>query len=199
MSRFFRKNIILKVFESENLLLMFFNVFIFIVIEIVFFWYILSETLVYIVLDKCQLIVFMLQQDPTLKKNMMAYLNGNDATQLPQRALEEQSARNSNNFNLILQYLGPTIYTLFSILMSITIYKLIGYRLVNYILNDTRFRINGTKMSRSSYFLLIFVIFSFVTEILFYYIVIREWKFISDAQLILLLYTKYNGLKNVNG
>jgi len=184
-------SVLLKVFESENLLLMFFNIFIFIIIEIIFFWYILSYTLVYIVLDKSELIIYMLQQDPNLKKSMINYLNSKEVREtLPQLALIQENDRNSTNYKLILQYLGPMIYSIFAILISITIYKLFGYRIVNRCLKNTRFKFNGTQMSRSSYFLLLCVLCSFITEILFYYIVIRSWKFISDAQLILLLYPR---------
>ena len=187
--------ILKKVFDSENLLLMDFNVFIFIVVEIIFFWYILSETLVYIVLDKSDLIIYMANQDPIIKKNLINYLNTIDVQEtIPQRALIEKEARISYNYNLILTYLGPTVYTIASILVSIIFYKIIGLKLINRVFSryNYNYQLDNKPISKSSYHLLLCVIFSFIPEILFYYIVIRTWKFISDAQLILLLYPVNN-------
>jgi len=170
--------------DSENLLLMFFNIFIFIVIEIIFFWYILSYQIVYIIEDKAYLIVLAAQQNPDLKQQILEYLTNNASTDISQNAIIDKEARDAYNYQLIFTYLGPMIYAIFAILITIAFYKLIGYRIINWLFG---LQYNGAKMSCSSYILLVCVIFSFLTEIIYYYVVINQWNFISDAEVILLM------------
>jgi len=175
------KRFLIDLCTSENLLLMFFNIFIFMIIEVIFFWYVLSYQIVYIIENKAELLVLAAQQNPSVKKQVLLYLNNGTESSA---AIEDRNLRNSINVQLIFQYLGPFMYVIFSILILIIIYKICGYRLVNKILKN---QYDGSKMSASSYFLLMCVICSFITEIIYYFVVINQWNFISDAKLFLLL------------
>ena len=163
-----------ELLTSNNIFLILLSVTLFIFFEILFYWFVISNQLEFILNDKAMIIVLASQDDPAIRANVLAYVNNNSVTQSQLDSLQAQ--RMAINYNAMMTLLGPMFFTFVGLLGLIIIYKLI------YFIIYRKF-----YMSRAFGFTVLLTMFVFIVEIIFYYLVINPWKIISDAQFISIL------------
>ncbi len=172
--RKYYKHIIKEVFNSKNLLINLSNIVIFLIFIILFFWFILSRQFDYIVLDKVNIISLLAKYDKDFNETLTEYLNTNESLyEIPKKALEQEESRNAYNFILLQTEVFPFLYVVCTSLIIVILYIIVKRK----------------KLLKAEYYLLSFVVFAFITEVIFYFLVIKEWQFIGDYQLL------YNVLK----
>jgi len=163
-----------ELFTSNNIFLILLSVAIFIFFELLFYWFIISNQIEYILNDKAMLVVLAARDDPSINTNVLHFITNNSVTQEQLDLLKAQ--RMALNWVAMINLLGPMFFTVLGLIGLIIIYKILYYVI---------FRKNTmTYVFGYTVFLTMFV---FLVEILFYYLVINPWKIISDAEFIKLL------------
>lgn len=163
--------IIKKVLEPINLIICLTTINFLTVLLLLFFWFILSEHFIYILLDKLDLIIFYLKD---LEKDIIfdELLNENE-TLLKTKSIE--SYNNRYNYNVVLLFTQGVI----------------PYILV-FILFDLILICRLKQINKTDFVLLILSIFSFIFEIMFYFILVQNWKFIGDNEFLFKLFKSIN-------
>jgi len=164
-----------EIITSNNILLILLSVVIFIFFEILFYWFIISNQLVYILQDKALLLADAANDDPSVKNDIIGYLNSANPAQndISSEITNIKNQRMAQNYQLMTVYLFPMFITIASLLVLVSLYK-IGH-----------YFIYGKHHLSWTYFYVIFLtMFVFLVEIIFYYLVINPWKIISDAKFL---------------
>lgn len=163
---------IAEVFDSINILINLLNLVIFIGVIILFFWFVISKQFDNIIYDKTDIIISAARNDENFKAYLKNYLETDYIkNKLPLLAKQQFGNRTEYNVMLLERELLPFVWSLLTMIGLDVIYM----------------AFKRIKFTYIDYFLLLSVILGFITEILFYYIVIREWKFIGDYTLLILL------------
>jgi len=152
-----------------NLLINVSNLIVYIIVIIIFFLFVISKEIDNIILDKTDIIISLANNDENIKNQLLEYLKTVNISKL---AVEESTERYSYNISLLSQQIYPYLYTLGSLDVLI----------IGYIMNKK------IKISKTEYLLLMMIFIGFSTEIVFYYTMIKPWKFIGDYELLQLLY-----------
>ncbi len=159
-----------EIFNPVNNFIIIFNVIFFLGILLLFFWYILSSQFQNIILDKVEIISLLAQNDTTIKKSVQDYIDTVDINQLKISADSDKIKRTDLNNQLFIEKLLGWFVVL-GVVMFICFYLLYLHAI-------------NKKMSKGDMILIFLLIFSFVTEIVFYFAVVTPWKFIGDYELI---------------
>jgi hypothetical protein len=159
-----------ELFSPVNGFIITFNIIFFLGILLLFFWYILSSQFETIILDKVEILTLLSKNDPTIKKNIEEYLSTIDINKLAIIAKNEKETRNIQNNDLFVKKLLGWFIVLGTITMICFILLC---------LHATK-----NSISKGDLLLVFLLLFSFVTEIIFYFAVIDSWKFIGDYEIV---------------
>jgi hypothetical protein len=138
--------------------------------NIIFFLGILCSQFETIILDKVEILTLLSKNDPTIKKNIEEYLSTIDINKLAIIAKNEKETRNIQNNDLFVKKLLGWFIVLGTITMICFILLC---------LHATK-----NSISKGDLLLVFLLLFSFVTEIIFYFAVIDSWKFIGDYEIV---------------
>ncbi len=165
--------IIKEVFDPINTLIILLTILFFMTIEILFFWYIVSKEIEKIIQDKSNIISTFAKENKDFKEYIEKYMQDN-----------ESNLKNSSEYQYKIR--SEENYKLFYDKFSIPICVIITCIIIN-IIYLIHIRRVPTKIE-----LLLFglIIFSFITEFIFYFVVIKEWKYISDNKIYNILFSK---------
>ncbi len=155
-----------EVVSEGNLLIMFSNIFVFIVIEIVFFWFVLSAGIDGVVKDKTGILIEFLEEFPEIREQAFEYVNSYEVKDNALIARFQKRQRDKRNFCLMKERLFPVLYTL-----AIVIFLVFASMILRKV-----------PFSRPQRYLLLFVLGAFSTEIIYYFVVVDRWNIISDAK-----------------
>jgi len=161
------------VFTPINTLIFFITTLSFIIALIVFFELILSNYPILILNNKVDIVTIAANQNTSINKYIQQQINSYfQNTQKIQTVENEIQQRKKTNFscfqNQVLAYL-LVLFGLFVLFIIWFIYK-----------NKT--------IEKIDYLLILFAILSFSVEIIFYFVILYQWKFISDSQFLQILY-----------
>lgn len=152
-------------FDSTSIIIAFITIIIFCVIGILFFWFILSDQYIKIILDKTDFISDYIGNLDTPIKNA-------NFIEIDKSRLDESNKREQYNKDL-LWTAGVLPFVIVFILLFIVF--IICAKYFNYI----------HHFDRVDLFLIFCAIIAFIFEVIFYLVVIENWKFIGDNQILL--------------
>lgn len=176
MGRTFKEKI-KKSFSPTNSFIMFINILLFALVIVFWFWFVGSQQL-YVVIDKkAENVVNIMDQNNILKSLLTKYIDGvkND-TELLDNTRKLIINRNNYNIDLLHKYfIAP-----FSILAGI----IVLYLLYIYIYRS--------GLGTVDIILIFIMLLSFITEIIFYIVVITDFPYITNSKLFgLVMGVKY--------
>lgn len=167
------KEIILDTVDPANLLILFCNVFAFIVMETIFFWFVTSQSVDDILSEKAGLVSTFADQNETNRLAMRDYLELPENTEnVPQEASVQFRQRQELNWNLVKAYIVPIAAG-----VGIIILLLLGAMF---------FR--RQPLTRIDLFLLLLVLGAFMTEMYFYFTVTKQLVYIGDSAALYHMY-----------
>lgn len=165
----FTKETFHNVFNSKNIFLNLLNSTLFIFILVCFFIFIISGTFLQVIIEKSEIIKLYADENPVFKEQLINNINA-DYDQVQNLAQQDKEKREENNKQLIINELLPyliilTFLTIIAGLYSVTFGKNRYYKTADSILLFT-------------------LLFAFSTEIVFYFVVLRNWIYIGDQELM---------------
>lgn len=156
-------------FDPLNMIPVFLNLVVFMCVQITFFWFVASRTVTDAFIEKARYIHDLMRRDSTLNASLMAYLfNPVTAEEIPKIAAEQKRRRDEANFQLVITTLGPPIGAALGVLVLLFIIMM--------------FR--GQRLTKIDFFLLSLVIFAFSTELVFFFVLVRNYIYLGDLQFI---------------
>lgn len=162
--------------KPSTILLIFSNVLIFMMMQILLFWYVISKEIEKIITDKSSILKYIIQNSTVLLYKLNEYISSDEYLKVYNQSLSDAEER--NKFNISLTWLW-----MFFPFTSVTIIIFIGIIYAIYIHRCTSK--NTMKLDKTDMILLITVFLSFLTEILVIFILIIEYVYISDMDIII--------------
>jgi hypothetical protein len=173
-------DVLQKVLDPSNLIIMFSNILAFMIMQSLFFWYIVSKSVENVVDEKTGLLVGLGNNIPQFKKILLDYIVDSERTQfILEKASSDSIKRRSYNLDLMWTWIGPPFITILSFLFLSFMVLLIFHK---------RF-----KFTYKDFYLLCTVFLAFLTEILFYFTVISRSRILGDMEIVKILLTIISG------
>lgn len=161
------------ILSPENLIVVFANVFAFITLETIFFWFIASGSVNKVIDDKADLLYTFSVQDSKNKEALKEYLNSSFNTDIvPEKAKEQKEERENNNWNLVNSYITP-------IAIGVAVLFIVAGMLMF---------IRKQPLTRIDKVLLLSVLGAFTTELYFYFTVTSQLVYIGDNEMMNSIY-----------
>lgn len=165
--------------DPSNLLVVVANVFAYIILQTVFFWFIASNSVNYVLEDKAGLVHTFFSQRDSTERMMRAYLDNPLNTEyLPSIAARQKEERDAQNWELVKTYIMPVAVVL---LVALVVIRGVMF-----------FR--RQPLTRIDMFLLFLVLGAFTTELYFFLTVSSQLTYIGDGEIT---WTLYSALKRV--
>lgn len=165
--------------DPSNLFIVVANVLAYIILQTLFFWFIASNSVNYVLEDKAALVHTFFSQRDSTKRMMESYLdNPVNTDYLPTIAARQKSDRDSQNWELVKTYIMPIAVVL---LVALVVIRGVMY-----------FR--KQPFTRIDMFLLFLVLGAFTTELYFFLTVSSQLTYIGDGEIT---WTLYSALKRV--
>jgi hypothetical protein len=161
-----RKSKYHNIITAPDLLICNLNIVFFLIVSISFFWFILSEQYVRVVLDKTDIINLVADQNPEVRSAVISYAEANYDT-IRKTAKENRKQRMVHNVDLFYRYIVPfiSVFVFFQFVIAAYIWK------------------KGIRVSYTDKVHMGLVVLAFVTELVFYFVVVRNWIFIGDEDM----------------
>jgi hypothetical protein len=153
-------------FTANNTLICLLTTLFFITALLLFFWYIISDQFKIILLDKLDIVKLYIGYNKDAKEEVIAKINKFNLDPENQKKLIEE--REKNNIKLFIDKMLWWFIVLITMILLNIVY-IVFYKV---------------EFSKPDLMLVIFVLSAFVAEIIFYVVVIKEWKFIGDNEIM---------------
>jgi nitrogen fixation-related uncharacterized protein len=169
MSSLFKNHIFMEIFNSTNILIVLLTIVFFLGILLLFFWFVLRFQFEDILKSKIEIISLYSKNDPTFKSIMTTLFD----IKLPDETLNAakliSDKRDEVNLNALSATVMPVLYAFIGLLLLTILYIM---------------KTKGFKFTLAEWILVFFVFGAFLTELLFYYIIIINWKLIGDNEFL---------------
>ena len=156
-----------EVLQPANIIILLSNILIFVLMEVLFFWYIASKSVERSIGQKMELFIE-LDQIEEVRQLYDYLLNTTDVNFILEKAIENEEFRNKYNFELLLTWISP-IFIIIIILQIVTIIVLVWKKF---------------KFDSIDFLLLTTVLIAFLSEVIFYFIVVNRTILIGDIEII---------------
>lgn len=164
------------VFDPNNMLVVVANVIFFIVVQTLFFRFVATRQFLNVISNKVGIFNEYLKYDPETSEKVKEYVNTDDTKNAHVAGKEEKKKRNKKNTVLILKWIGPVLMIALGFLI---------YYIVQVAKQSTWSMVDGSMLS--------LVVLAYSTELLFYFLIVRQYEFYGDQE----LYSAYyNGMAN---
>lgn len=160
------KWILSNTFNANNTLVSLLTILFFITALVLFFWFVISDQLKIIILEKLEIIKIYSDNDKNFKNVLKDMVNKQELDENNYR--QEINNRNEQNIKtfaeMLIWWFVVVIVCVVANILYITILR--------------------KPFDKADIVLVVFVLSAFVAEIIFYLVIIREWKFIGDNEII---------------
>lgn len=156
-------------FDPLNMIPVFLNILVFMCMQITFFWFVASRSVIDAFVDKAEYIHDLAQRDPAANLAMLAYLTSESSTvDVPKAAAEQKRQRDEENMRLVFSTLGPPIGVTLGILVFFFLLMLV----------------RGKKFTSVDLMLIFLVLFAFSTELVFFFVLVKNYIYLGDVQFL---------------
>jgi len=161
-----------ELFESSNMIVILANVVFVIIVQIIFFRYVVSKQIDMILESKATIIQEYLKHDPIAKSNYIAFATSDVVRDIEDSAKKEADLRDEDNLMTTLMWIGVPLVLTVALFMFYVI----------------RMLVKEHDWDSVDTILLCFVIFAYITDFTFYFTVIRQYQFYGDHAIISNMY-----------
>ncbi len=164
------------IIKPSTILVIFCNVLIFMFFQILLFWYVISKEIENIIIDKSLILHDIIQNSTVLHNQLIDYTLSEEYLKVYNQSIEDSEERNQFNISLTWTWM----FFPFTIVILIIF---IGISYAIYIHRCTSK--NNMKLDKTDMIILITVFLSFLTEIIFIFVLIMEYEYVSDMDIII--------------
>ena len=177
-------DVLKKFLNPANLIIMFSNILAFMVMQSLFFWFIVSKSVENVIDEKTELLIKLGENIPQIKELLVDYIKDSEETdKILEKAYKDYNQRELYNINLIWEWIGPPFITILTMLIITCVILVFN---------------KNFKFTRKDFYLLCTVFLAFFTEILFYFTVISRSRILSDMEVLKILLTVISDGKDIN-
>lgn len=176
--------------KLTSIILILANVLVFIIFQVIFFYFIGSEQLNTLIGEKVDIVNEYLKYNSDYKSTLKDYIESNEVQSIVSKAQEEKEERNRKNLNHILLWFGiPVGVLLILLFLCIILLKI--------------FKVEWTAIDNVG---LTLIVTAYATELAIYFGVIKKYDFLGDQALYYYIYdlfkkeiTHSTSLFSING
>jgi cell division protein FtsL len=159
-------------FTPINTLIFFITIISFIVALIVFFELVLTNYPIFILDNKLEIVTIACKQSSStnayIQQQVANYFQNTQNIQMVENEIQQRKVK---NFSIFQKQVLPYLLVVFFLFVIFIIW----------------FSVKGKKIEKIDYLLILFAVLSFLVEIIFYFMVLYQWEFISDSEFIKIL------------
>jgi hypothetical protein len=169
------KNTLKEMFQPSNMIIILANVFVYMLIQTLFFYFIASKQFNNLLINKVDIVNDYISVDKNANNNMRQFLQTPNVTVIQEKAKSQNNECKTINIKNIIKYIGlPFIITI--ICLCYFIYALIKYK---------------KEFTSADKFALFLILAVYAIDLLFFFLVIKKYEFVGDE------YLYYNLYKNI--
>lgn len=162
--------------KENSIIILFITVISFLICLIGFFVLLLGEYYQEIILEKVNMIVLYAKENESFKKQILESVKEYNISPEKPIAEEMTKKRKANNLNALVK-MGPIPYTLVFVILFVIYLGWIAFK-KRYLKRQIAWS------NKVDWPLVILALGAFVVEIIFYIVIISNWKILSDTELI---------------
>jgi hypothetical protein len=166
----------MAIIKPSTILVVFCNVLIFMLMEILLFWYVISKAIEDIIVDKTSIVYGIINNSTRLRTQFNKYVQSEEYAVIYNQSLVDGTERTNFNVNLTWEWmLSPFLIVIIMLFLGLfyTIY-------VHRCSTD-----NTLKLDKTDFIILAMVFLSFLTEIIVIFVLIMRYVYISDMEIII--------------
>jgi len=169
-------------FKTSSAIIIFTNVLSFMTMQTIFFWFIVSRSIDKIVLDKSILIKSIAKDNYEFDYQIRKYLNTTEFKNDYNQGLAESILRQEYNINLLWNW------------MTLPFSVIIGFLILNIIVELAQTD-RSKKFDKIDFLILLSVFTAFLSEVVFYFVIINRSRIILDTDLFIFMVKNYDFFK----
>lgn len=161
--------------KKPNLIITLSNMFTFMTVQILFFYFIATNLFPKLILSKTSALKEYNQYDSNTRKVFQDFKNSNEFKRLERIKGNQEELRNYLNIQLIMNKLIPIVMVILFFILA----------------NIIRLQLDTTQhFAFVDGFLLFLVLFAFTTEVIYFFFIVEQYYFVGDIELIKKFYDK---------
>ena len=170
------KNIVETLSDKNEVFLIFINIIIFMIIQTLFFKFIISTEYEHLIKVKLNTINYYIDRDQEVKDMIIDYKN-NNIEKIRDKALEEEKIRNKQNIILYLYYcIIPILIVLFLFIVIIILnYKSLIFK-------------KSKNFEGIDYFNFALILLIYVPNMIIFFFVVKKYYFIGNIEILSTIY-----------
>ena len=178
--------------HTPLILITFLNVAFFMIVQILFYYFIVSKQIDEIVISKVGIINTYIKYSKFVNNKIKEFKNSNDYKIKEKQAENTEIKRLSINRNIIWMKLKNFLI----IVLSIIIFCIIILTIFSFSYIQKKFNLNSKEASKitlslSDKILILFVLGAFTTELLFFFGMVNRYEFVGDHEISSVLYNNF--------
>ncbi len=166
----------LDIIKPFTILVIFSNVLSFMFMQTLLFWYVISKAIENIIIDKSYVVREIVRNSTQLRSKLNDYVQSEDYKFIYNQSLFDKQLRTEYNINLTWQWMFAPFLIVIVMLGLGIIYTIYIHRYTRY---------NTLKLDKTDLIILTMVFLSFLTEIIFIFVLIMRYVYISDMDVII--------------
>jgi len=167
-----------EIIKPSTILVVFFNVLIFMFMEVLLFWYVISKAIENIIIDKSSIVRDIISNSTSLQNQLDTYVNSQQYAVIYNQSLVDAQERTDFNISLTWQWMTAP----FSVVIGILVGGLIYTAYIHLYTSN-----NTLKLDRTDLLVLSLVMLAFLTEIIFIFVLVIRYQYVSDMQVIIFM------------
>lgn len=169
----------LKSIRPSTLIIIFSNVLIFMLMQILLFWYVISREIENIIINKSILIKRIIMDSNIFYSKFNNFIQSEEYINIYNKSINDKKTRIDFNLNLTWEWMLPPFLIVICILIGGIIYAIHIHTKID---QDNP---NSLRIDKTDSIILTTVFFSFLTEIIIIFILIMRYVYISDMDIII--------------
>lgn len=162
--------------KPSTILFISLTILIFMVMQILLFWFVLSKSLESIVIDKSHMISDMIANSTILKHRFEDYIKSEEYISMYNNSIRDSEKRYNTNVEVTWKWMFiPVLICVVIIFLSVVYTSYVHNKLDD----------DELKMDRTDVLNLTMVVFSFLIEVVIIYVLILRYIYISDIDVLL--------------
>lgn len=172
MQNLINKPIMQKTFTGANTLTVLANIFLFIFVQTGFFYFIASKQFNNVLESKIDILNLYIKSSPTTKEQIKEFLNSDQVKEIQKIASEQEKERTKRNKDLIKKKMLPLLLLVTALIVLI---------IVMMMMNKNN---SWSTFGITEQILLGLVLTAYVTEIMFFFGIVRQYEFYGDYRIM---------------
>lgn len=166
------------VIKPSTILVIFCNVLIFMLMQILLFWYVISKAVENIIVDKSAILRDIIKNSTAVRTRLHEYINSIEYQTIYNQSLIDKQTRTEFNMDLTWKWMMTPFLIVITILCIGSLYSIYIHRYTQY---------NTLKLDKTDLIVLATVFLSFLTEIIFIFVLVMRYIYVSNIDIIIFL------------